>query len=129
MMMEREVRFGLSFLEILEKFFREGPFHPVNTKKLTPGEKANWRKLRYWILIEPVGDAGEWGVTDYGKEVLGWKVPIREIAVLRDEEVIRLEGDYLWVDQVVERGGGTWHPEVARFDPRAACIPFGRGGW
>lgn len=63
------------------------------------------RVLKHWGLITL--DQGTWKITNRGRDFLAWRIPIQEYAVTEAGKEPTLEGDYLFVDQVV---GGPWDP-------------------
>lgn len=80
-------------------------------------------KLKYWGLIETDPTAkrsGRWRVTDFGIRFLRGQETVKEIAVVKDDQVVRFEG---------RRGklrGGADLPELAQpADPRMGEIVAG----
>lgn len=116
-----EYKHGLSkglvrVLYIIAKYRQAGGAVPMADLKLTYSQRCNSQKLRYWYLIEKVGDAdskgGNWRVTQRGADFLQGKISVPQFVWTFHGEQIRYEGRYRYIDQVT--GGWKWRPDYAR---------------
>ncbi len=96
----------------------EPPGQPVAMAdlKLTYSQRCNSQKLRYWYLIEKVGDpdgkGGNWRVTHRGSEFLQGIVSVPQFVWTYHGEPLRYEGRYRYIEQVTD--GWKWRPDYAR---------------
>lgn len=72
---------------------------------LTRTQWDNFQKLRYWGLVEKVGErrkGGVWRITRKGWDFLAFKCPIQRVVVTYRGEAQRFEGPLAFVHEIVE---------------------------
>ncbi len=116
-----EYKHGLSkglvrVLYIIAKYRQVGGTVAMSDLKLTYSQRCNSQKLRYWHLIEKVGDqdgkGGNWRVTHAGSEFLQGIRSLPQFVWTFHGDPIRYEGRYRYVDETT--GGWKWRPDYAR---------------
>lgn len=91
------------------------PVHMADLK-LTYSQRCNSQKLRYWYLIEKVGDpdgkGGDWLVTQRGREFLKGAISLPKNVWTFRGDTVRYEGRSRYIEQVTD--GWKWRPDYAR---------------
>lgn len=106
-MMEHKHNLSKGLCSALVVFSKQKmPANP-NKLKLTHNQLANWQKLRYWGLVEKVKEEGEsiggmWQLTPMGVLFVRNKISIQKWAWTYRGKVLRLDGDKVSIDQVLE---------------------------
>lgn len=108
-------RLTAGLVKMLVKYSAQGePEHPGN------------RTLKHWDLI--VLNQGTWRITPRGRAFLAWRIPVQEYAVTEPGKEPRLEGDYLFIDQVREKGARRTADLAPGALPGALCSTRREGG-
>jgi hypothetical protein len=116
-----EYKHGLSkgLIRVLYHIIRECEGQPQEFEfcniKLTYNEGSNFQKLRYWKLIEKVGDfdgkGGTWKLTARGISFARGEISLPKFAMTYRGELVSHEGDNVKVYEVVD--GWRFRPDYA----------------
>ena len=95
---------------------RPGSVVAISTVDLTYSQRNNAQKLRYWYLIEKVGDpeskGGDWRVTQRGSAFLKGEISLPQYVWTFRGDTVRYEGRSRYIEQVTD--GWKWRPDYAR---------------
>ena len=88
----------------------------IGKVELSHPERQNLPKLKYFSIIEKVGDAdghgGRWRVTDVGMRFVTGKLSLRKSRRTYRNEVVETFGDYVFITDVT--GGWKYRPDYVR---------------
>lgn len=91
---------------------REVEFHDLG---LDYNHGSNFQKLRYWALIEKIGDAeskgGLWALTEQGKIFATGAISLPRFAWSYRGDFVRYEGSKIFIGDVT--GGWRYRPDYA----------------
>ena len=122
-----EYKHGLSkglcrALAIVVKAFSDCEPHDIKDMGLDYTHRCNFQKLRYWGLVEKVGDAeskgGKWRVTEEGMMFVRGNRTFQKFVFTYRGEVVRREGERISIMDVAD--GWKYRPEYA-----AEAVPRG----
>ena len=107
-MKEHRHRLGRPLVDALAAMYRKARLKPclLSDLDLSYSAQSNFQKLRYWLLIERAETSdrrrgGCWQVTAFGERFLRGDDPIRPTAWTFRARVQRLDGDAVWVGDIV----------------------------
>jgi hypothetical protein len=128
-----EYKHGLSkgLIVSLVTFAQHGEVGKLSELELSYSQRCNFQKMRYWELVEKVGDpdgkGGTWRLTDQGKRFLSGAVGLPKYVWTYRAKVRRYEGAEVSVGDVFK---GEWRykyrPEYAREAQPVAETPPAR---
>ena len=116
-----EYKHGLSkaLVRVLSKIavqFQDTKPHQFKEMELNYNEASNFQKLKYWQLIEKIGDAegkgGLWRMTEKGMEFVTGKTSCPKFAWTYRGDVVRHEGELVSITDI--SGGWKYRAEYAK---------------
>ena len=116
-----EYKHGLSkglirSLAIVAVAFKDTEPHEIKDMGLDYTNRCNFQKLRYWGLVEKVGDkdskGGLWRITENGMAFVSGELSVPKFVWTYRGDIDRYEGKDIWITDVSE--GWKYRPEYAR---------------
>ena len=96
--------------------FKDTQPHEIKDMGLDYNHRCNFQKLRYWGLVEKMGDQGSkgglWRITEYGMAFVKGLTSLPRFAWTYRGEVERLEGEQIMITDV--SGGWKYRPDYAK---------------
>ena len=88
--------------------FRDTKAHEIKEMGLDYNHRCNFQKLKYWGLVEKVGEqtgkGGLWRITEDGKEFVQGKISVPKFVWTYRGKVERYDGDHITIFDV----SGGW---------------------
>ena len=86
--------------------FKDTKAHEIKDMGLDYNHRCNFQKLRYWRLVEKVGEqtgkGGLWRITETGKEFIQGKISLPKFVWTFRGVIARYEGEYITIFDVTD---------------------------
>ena len=115
-----EYKHGLSkglcrSLAVVTLAFCDTEPHEIRDMNLDYSHRCNFQKLRYWGLVEKIGDkdskGGLWRITEDGMKFAKGEISAPKFVWTYRGDVVRYEGEEIWITAVTD--GWKYRPDYA----------------